>query len=125
MQPLIREGQDDTPKIVLDKENKVFELSGKSLPENVSDFYQPVYDWLEQYATQPNEETIVILKIDYFNSASHKAIHYMLEILAKILSTGKKVLIKWHYLSDDEDMLESGHDFADLTGIPFEYIRYA
>jgi hypothetical protein len=125
MQPLIIEGQDDTPKVTFDKDNNIFELSGKSLPENVTDFYQPLYDWLEQYAASPNEQTIISLKIDYFNSASHKAINYILEILATIHQKSKKVLVKWHYFSDDEDMLESGHDFAELTGLEFEYIRYA
>lgn len=124
MQSLIIEGQDDTPKVVFDKENSIFELSGKSLPENVTDFYQPVWNWLEQYATLPNDETIFTLKIDYFNSASHKAINYLLEILATIHQKGKKVLVKWYFLREDEDMLESGQDFADLTGLQFEYISY-
>jgi hypothetical protein len=125
MQPLIIEGQEDTPKVIFDKDNNIFEISGKSLPENVTDFYQPLYDWLEQYVAAPNDQTIISLKIDYFNSASHKAINYILEILATILQESKKVLVKWHYFSDDEDMLESGHDFAELTGLEFEYIHYA
>jgi hypothetical protein len=125
MQPLIIEGKDDTPKVIFDKDSNTFELSGKSLPENVTDFYQPLYDWLEQYAAAPNEETIISLKIDYFNSASHKAINYILEILATIHQKSKKVLVKWYFYSDDEDMLESGHDFAELTGLEFDYISYA
>jgi hypothetical protein len=124
MQPLVFEAQDDTPKVILDKDKNIFELSGKSLPEDVIKFYQPVYDWLKQYITEPNDETIIKLKIDYFNSASHKAINYMLEILADIEKTGKKVSVKWHYLTEDEDMLETGHDFAELTGLKFEYIGH-
>jgi hypothetical protein len=124
MHALVFEAQDDTPKVILDKEKNIFELSGKSLPEDVIKFYQPIYDWLKQYVETPNNETIIKLKIDYFNSASHKAINYMLEILAEIEKTGKKVFVKWHYLTEDEDMLETGHDFAELTGLNFEYIGY-
>ena len=125
MQPLLIEAQDDTPQVTLDKSGNAFELSGKSLPEDVLKFYQPIYDWLKQYATDPNEETVVNLKIDYFNSASHKAINYMLEILVNIeKEAGKKVTVKWHYLAEDDDMLETGHDFADLTGLHFDYIGY-
>jgi hypothetical protein len=124
MQALIYEGQEDTPKVVLDKEKNIFELSGKSLPEDVIKFYDPIYQWLKEYVVSPNDETIMKLKIDYFNSASHKAINYMLEILSDIEKTGKKVSVKWHYLTEDEDMLETGHDFAELTGLHFDYIGY-
>jgi hypothetical protein len=124
MQPFILDAQDDTPQVILDKEQNIFELSGKSLPEDVIKFYQPVYDWLKQYVEDPNSETIIKLKIDYFNSASHKAINYMLEILADIEKKGKKVIVKWHYLTEDEDMLETGHDFAEITGLHFDYIGY-
>lgn len=124
MQALVFNAQDDTPHVILDKENNIFELSGKSLPEDVVKFYQPIYNWLKQYVNNPNDETIVKLKIDYFNSASHKAINYMLEILSDIDKTGKKVSVKWHYLTEDEDMLETGHDFEELTGLHFEYIGY-
>lgn len=119
---LYREPKEDTPKVIFDKQKGIFELTGKSLPENVVDFYQPLYDWLEQYIKEPNEETIIKLQIDYFNSASHKAINQLLEILALIQV--KKVLVRWHYLQEDEDMLESGHDFCDLTGLKFEYISF-
>jgi hypothetical protein len=87
-------------------------------------FYQPIYDWLKEYVVNPNEETVIKLKIDYFNSASHKAINYMLEILSEIKQKEKKVIVKWHYLTEDEDMLETGHDFEDLTGLKFDYIGY-
>jgi hypothetical protein len=124
MQALLYHGQEDTPKVVLDKEKNIFELSGKSLPEDVIKFYEPIYQWLKEYVASPNDETIMKLKIDYFNSASHKAINYMLEILSDIEKTGKKVSVKWHYLTEDEDMLETGHDFAELTGLHFDYIGY-
>lgn len=124
MQALIIEGQDDTPQVILDKEKNIFELSGKSLPEDVMKFYQPIYDWLKEYVANPNEETVIKLKIDYFNSASHKAINYMLEILSEIKKKEKKIIVKWHYLTEDEDMLETGHDFEDLTGLKFDYIGY-
>jgi hypothetical protein len=124
MQPLILDGQDDAPKVILDKSNNTFEFSGRSLPEDVATFYQPIYDWLEEYIASPNPKTHVKMKIDYFNSASHKAINEVLEILAKLKTRGKEVIIKWHYLKEDEDMLEAGKDYADLTGLSFEYISY-
>lgn len=124
MEAIFIGGQDDTPEIILNKEENKFELSGKSLPENVTDFYGPVYKWLEEYKKDPLTETIFNLNIEYFNSASHKAINHLLEILSDVEKTGSKVKIIWHFLRDDDDMLETGHDYEDLTGLDFEYIGY-
>ena len=124
MQPLIINEQDDTPKVILDQENNIFEISGKSLPEDVLSFYQPIYDWLEKYIKNPNNDTQFTMNIDYFNSASHKAINDLLDILAHIKKNGKPVKVIWHYLRDDDDMLETGKDYADVTGLDFEFISY-
>ena len=122
MQSLRIEAKDDTPKVILDKEKKEFEISGKSLPEDVLEFYQPLYDWLELYVKDPIPETIFEMKIEYFNSATHKCINDILDILNGINDSDNKLKINWHFLKDDDDMLEAGHDYADLTGLDFEYI---
>lgn len=124
MQVLSIDAKEDTPMVMLDSENQVFEIIGKSLPEDVLEFYQPVFDWLEEYVKAPNDSTVFKMKIEYFNSASHKVINDILEILAEIKTAGNSIKIHWHYLEDDEDMLEAGQDFADLTGLDFEYVSY-
>ena len=45
-------------------------------------------------------------------------------LLAEIKNSQNTVLIKWHFLREDEDMLESGNDYADLTGLDFDYVGY-
>ncbi len=124
MQALTIEEKDDTPMVILDKNNQVFEISGKSLPEDVLEFYQPIYDWLESYVGEPNDETVFKMNIKYFNSASHKAINDIMDILAEVNELGKKVLVQWHFLRDDDDMHEAGLDYAELTGLAFEYIGH-
>ena len=125
MNPLIIEGKEDTPSVILDKENNKFEFSGRSLPEDILDFYNPIYDWLQNYVSSPNDKTELDLKIDYFNSASHKAINEILDILSEIQKTGKSIVINWHYMEEDEDMYESGEDFQELTGLSFVYKSYS
>lgn len=124
MNPLYIEPNEDTPEVSLDKEKGIFDFSGRSLPEDILQFYNPIYDWLRQYVDSPNEVTNVLLKIDYFNSASHKAINEILELFAEILPSGNEVIINWHYLEDDEDMYESGQDFQELTGLKFVFKSY-
>ena len=46
METIKIQGTEDTPKIILDAENEIMEISGRSLPEDVSSFYEPVLNWL-------------------------------------------------------------------------------
>jgi hypothetical protein len=124
MSPLYLEGQEDTPEIYFDKEKSIFKISGRSLPEDVMDFYTPLYDWLKEYIKNPNNDTKVDLKIDYFNSASYKAINELFDILSEVIKMGKFITINWHYMEEDEEMHESGVDFAELTGLNFVYKTY-
>ena len=57
MEVLHFEGSDDTPAITLDKRNGIFEISGRSLPEDSAVFYEPVLKWIELYKKEPNVNT--------------------------------------------------------------------
>jgi hypothetical protein len=117
-------GSDDTPEITLDKDKGIFEIQGRSLPEDVIDFYAPVYSWLERYVTNPNEDTFVKVRIDYFNSASQRALNEIFTILSRLSFKGRRVMVEWHYQSEDEEMLESGREYADITKLPFLFKSY-
>jgi len=124
MEPIKLKGTDDTPSIILDKENGIFEIAGRSLPEDVNAFYEPILDWLSDYAGGPNSETVVTFKLVYFNTASSKLILDILLKFEEISETGSDVLIKWYYPEDDEDMEEAGEEYSEIVEIPFEQISY-
>jgi hypothetical protein len=124
MYPLVISATEDTPEINFDKGKGKFELNGRSLPEDVIEFYAPVYSWLEQYVADPNEETVLKVKIDYFNSASQRAINEIFTILSRINIKGKKISIEWYYNQDDEEMKEAGQEYAEITNLDFQYISY-
>lgn len=116
------EGTEDTPKVVLDKANGIFEISGRSLPEDSAEFYQPILDWLDAYAGEPNDATEFMFKLEYFNTASSKLI---LDVLSKLEGLDEdSTLVKWYYHEDDEDMLEAGEEFEDLVDVSFEFATY-
>jgi len=114
---------DDSPEIIFDKENGLFEISGKSLPEDVNAFYAPVLDWLEQYSSSPLPETVINIKFNYFNTASSKKILDILLILEEIYKKGQQVLVKWFYPGYDEDMKEAGEEYSEIIDLPFEFIK--
>ena len=124
MEPLIIAPTDDTPEIIFDKDKGQFLFSGKSLPEDVIEFYRPVFSWLERYASNPREETLLKVKIFYFNSASQRAINELFSILSRISIKDKIVNVEWHYHEEDDEMLEAGAEYAELSNLPFRYISY-
>lgn len=115
-------GTDDTPTVILDAGNNIFEVSGRSLPEDVAAFYNPILEWMDQYIQKPNAKTIFNFKLVYFNTASSKMLLDILMKLEELQQAGKEVLVKWHYVEDDEDMMEAGEEYADIVDIPFEQI---
>ena len=117
-------GTEDTPKVILDPENNEFEISGRSLPEDVASFYNPVLNWLEEYIENPKEKTEFNFKLVYFNTASSKLLLDILMKLESLHENGNEVLVKWHYPEDDEDMEEAGEEFSDIVDVPFEQISY-
>lgn len=120
MQILNLEGTEDTPKILLDKGNGIFEISGRSLPEDSAEFYQPVLEWLEEYQDNKNSTTEFVFKLEYFNTASSKLILDVLSNLEDIEGT----TVVWYYHEDDEDMQEAGEEFSELVELPFEFKTY-
>jgi len=117
-------GTDDTPNVILDKDKGHFEISGRSLPEDVNMFYTPILDWIDGYAESPNDTTEFVFKLEYFNTASSKVILDILLKFEEIVENGNKVVIKWHYHEEEEDMLEAGEEYADIVDIAFDYVVY-
>jgi len=100
------------------------EISGRSLPEDVAAFYEPILDWLDEYAESPNAKTVFDFKLVYFNTASSKLLLDILLKLEDLADEGNDVLVRWHYPEDDEDMEEAGEEYADIVDVPFEQVAY-
>lgn len=118
------EATDETPKVILDAGNGTFEFSGKSLPEDVTIFFNPILEWIESYGETPNSETVVVMKMDYFNTASSKLILDILMAFEEIHEDNEGVKVEWYYREDDEDMEEAGDEFSDIVEIPFDLKEY-
>jgi len=120
MDKLIIEPGIKTPHIVFDAANGSLEIKGKSIPENSIEFYKPVYDWLDTYTTQPKDQTLLTVQLEYFNTSSSKCLLDLFRKLENIHSSSKgKVNVKWLYEEDDEDIMEAGDDYQTIVKLPF------
>ncbi len=123
MEKLTLEGSAKTPTVKFDSENGVMELRGRSIPENSIDFYKPLNEWIESYGNSPKSNTVVDIKLEYFNTSSSKCILDLFKQLEKLNSKDTEVNINWYFEEDDEDMEEAGEDYQAIIDLPFKMIE--
>lgn len=131
MKPLIIKGTEYSPQITFNPKSQKFEISGESRPEDAGKLYGLVMRWLEEYLTLRKKEAAnknspqikFEFYLAYFNTVSAKYVLEILRILQHHHSDGLGILVSWYFAEKDEDMKESGEEFARLVKIPFEFIQ--
>ncbi len=89
MNKLIIEQTSNSPKVILDPENRKFEISGESRPENVNELYMPILEWFDTFDRELSTDKYLDntdqlefnFNFEYFNSISAK---FILDIFKKI-----------------------------------------
>lgn len=122
MRNLIIEPTGKTPKVILNADINVFEITGRSIPEDSIGFYRKILDWVEEYGSNPNPRTNFKFELEYFNTSSSKCLLDLFRKLEKMYKSGHEVEITWCYDADDEDMEETGEDYRALLDAPFNLI---
>ncbi|GAB4255321.1 MAG: DUF1987 domain-containing protein [Vicingaceae bacterium] len=123
MEQLKIEGTPKTPTIEFNPATGNLLIKGRSIPENSIEFYKPLVDSLEAYASNPQAKTNVSIQLEYFNTSSSKCILDVFKKLEAINAGNSEVIINWYYEEDDEDMLEAGEDYQAIINVPFKMIE--
>ena len=117
MEKLTIEATFETPGVVLDPSSGLLELSGRSHPEDAVSFYKPVFYWIQAYIQETQPSTRIVIKLEYFNTATSKV---LMHLFSKFEESGNTE-VHWYHFEEDEDMLESGKEFAELVDLRFSY----
>lgn len=119
MENIYIEGTLKLPKIILDSDKGLIELSGRSIPEDTDQLFRPVIKWLEEYVSNPQKITKVVINLEYFNSSSAKYITRLLNKLTFLDLSKYKLEVDWYYV--DDESLEEGEDFADILDLKMNF----
>jgi hypothetical protein len=118
-----------TPEIILDDDQRILQIKGNCLPENIRDFSEVVLEKLRHYLeglaaeTTANADTFrVYFRLGYFNTAAAKFIADVLALTGSYIKKGYPVRIYWYFEENDNDMLEAGEEIARMINVPMEYI---
>jgi len=125
MDNLIIKATKDSPEIFFDCVKNILEIKGKLYPEDAAKFYSQLFDWLNEYIDQlEDQECVVNLEIIYFNSSSSKALMNFFDILDDAASEGKKITVNWKFREEDDNIMESGEEYQeDVEHIKFNLIQ--
>ena len=110
---------DATPEIDFNL-NGNLKIIGRSLPEDVHKFYDPVIDWVKQLKI---DYVKIDIKLEYLNTSSTKKVLNLLIFLDENKFVNR-VDVNWHYEFDDLDMEEVGQIYKEeLTSLKFSLIE--
>ncbi|MEG6522332.1 DUF1987 domain-containing protein [Desulfotomaculum sp. 1211_IL3151] len=118
------EGSRSTPTVIFDCDKNLLFLQGQSYPENAFKFYEPIFQWLDEYLEKLNTDVLVQIdfNLPYINTSSSKCIMMLLEKLDKAHESGKGIILNWYYHEDNESELECAEEFKEDLSLPFNII---
>jgi hypothetical protein len=107
---------DATPRVYLNPQAGVFEITGRSYPspQSLELFYNPIINWLKEYAKQPNRTTDFTFDFEHFNTATTKMLLQILEIVGKL----PNYHVVWY---SDEAEWRTHREFEDICEIQMEW----
>jgi hypothetical protein len=122
MRRLLLLATDESPQIIFDPSRGMLDISGKSLPENINEFYDPLEQAVQKYVESPQPLTTINFDLIYLNSSSTKRILSIIKYFEDMNSKGFKVVFNWYHSEFDEDMKDEGDAFSRLTELPLNII---
>mgnify|MGYP000305442821 CR=1 FL=1 len=78
----------------------------------------------QNYIKTPPVKTILRIQLEHFNTISSKSLLDVFRTLQPINELGKALEVEWYYESDDEELLDAGQTYQEITGLPFRMVPY-
>jgi SiaC family regulatory phosphoprotein len=125
LRKLIIDPTPKTPRVFWNPDSYTFMLEGRSIPEDAVGFYRKLNGWVNECGPELTGTVNFDFKLEYFNTSSSKCILDLFKLLQKAWEQNPKLNIRWYYSEDDQDMGETGRDYADMLDMPLELIEFS
>lgn len=114
-----------TPEVIFNPSTGVFRISGRSMPEDSRKFYQPMVEWVKNFAKAGDVEITVEFDLEYFSSSTSVFLLYIMKLFNEMNTNGlSDVALVWKYRIGDEELLEAGREYAEIIGSSFLIHKY-
>jgi hypothetical protein len=99
------EATDKTPEIDLNSVTGDIILTGRSIPENATTIYEPLFKWTKEYAKNPRQITNFRINLEYFNTSTSIWIAKTVKALSLIENPDYLMFIHLYFhIEEFEDM---------------------
>jgi len=122
MENLIIDKTESTPKVVVDYNNAVISFEGICVPENSTEFFDPIFEEVKKIMDDKQRLTYDFY-LEYFNTSSSKKILDIFLLASDHTLENDKFKVLWKSDEDDEELLEAGEIMQEMSNLPFEYIE--
>ncbi|MCP5373464.1 MAG: DUF1987 domain-containing protein [Hyphomicrobiales bacterium] len=117
MENIRLDGTDILPAVDFNFSANRFAIGGYSFPENVKDFFDPIFGPLTQHLEAlEGAQVEVTCAFIYFHSSTAQVLFGLFDVLDACAARGNAVTLTWCYESDDDGMHETGEDIAEEFG---------
>lgn len=110
-----------SPLIAVDPDRNIFEITGKSFPEDSKKIYSPLLEYLDKNKSNLPSTINFKFNLFYISSSSIISIKQVLLKLKEIANEGRNIEILWFHDEDDEDIKKTGEDYVKITGLNFKF----
>ncbi len=114
------EPTDRSPRVILDRQDSVLLLEGRSYPEEGMDFFDPILVRFRSIQESDNPIRVIHIRLEYYNSATTKAIADLLTALELSARRGNEAKVLWEYEADDDGIEEDIDMFRETYKLEFE-----
>jgi hypothetical protein len=81
-------------------------LAGKSIPENATETYEPLFDWVNEYIKNTRPTTNLRLNLEYFNTATSIWLTKIVETLSRIDLPDSMLIIHLYFGIEEFDNMD-------------------
>lgn len=111
-----------TPCVIFEPTERNLYIKGRCVPENARGFFEPLIGAIGLLMESDPGAFTFDISLEYFNTSSAKSLLDLFKVAEK--NAGNHgVTVRWRYAQGDEDLRESGEDYASIVDFSFELIE--
>jgi hypothetical protein len=117
------DGTDRSPKVILDRQESILLIEGRSYPEEGMDFFDPLIMRFRSLQDSDNPIRTIHVRLEYYNSSTTKALADLFTALERSAKHGNEAKVLWEFEEDDDGIQEDIEMFKESYELPFD-VRY-
>ncbi len=110
---------DRSPKVILDRQESVLMIEGRSYPEEGMDFFDPIVMRFRSIQETENPIRSIHIRLEYYNSSTTKALAELFTALERSAKNGNETKVIWEFEQDDDGIQEDIAMFQETYALSF------